>query len=137
MPGHQYLSSVICLVNLRVWAANARCVPTCWPFSSVMMWNTKYIFFTQEGQTQRCTFNIMAVMQFGLILFAAHGWCLHYKSCKHTSPTNIHTQVMQCFKIYFSTAFTLLFFVGPNWLHVRSDLVSGLTYDKLIEKNYL
>ena len=37
-------------------------------------------------------------------------------------------------KYFFSTAFTLLFFVGPNWLHVRSDLVPGLTYDKLKEK---
>lgn len=53
---------------------------------------------------------------------------------KHATTTNIHTQVMQCFKIIFSTAFTLLSFVGPNWLYVRSNFVHGLTYDKLIEK---
>lgn len=38
------------------------------------------------------------------------------------------------YNYFFSTAFTLLFFVGPNWLHFRSDLVPGPTYDKLIEK---
>ena len=28
-------------------------------------------------------------------------------------------------------------FVQPDWLHVRSNLVPGLTYDRFIEKNYL
>ena len=30
-----------------------------------------------------------------------------------------------------------LSFVGPNWLHVRSNLVPRLTYDRLMEKIYL
>ena len=30
----------------------------------------------------------------------------------------------------------ILIFVSPNWLHVRSNLVNGLTYDRLIEKIY-
>ena len=69
---------------------------------------------------------------------------------KHSTPVNIHTEVAwsslnnivrTLLKFFYCTEtycmFSILSFVRPNWLHVRSSLVPGLTYDRLIEKNYL
>ena len=37
-------------------------------------------------------------------------------------------------KVYTDTYYSRLFFARPNWPYVRSKLVPGLTYDRLIAK---
>ena len=97
MPGNRHLSLVICLVNLRFWPANAGYVPTSWPFSSVMMWNTKHTFSLKKAKHKGVL--LIYWRQCNLVWFHLQ---LMDDACitrKHATLTNIHAQVVQCFKV--------------------------------------
>ena len=78
---------------------------------------------------RRRTFHIMAVMHFDLFSFTAHVSCLSKMWTRY--PRHL-------ILIHWNMVFSFLFFVPSNWMHVRWNLFSDLTYDRLtIEKKYI
>ena len=75
----------ICPANLRFWLVNGE--QTCSLDSSVMKWNMKIYFSLGESQMWRWMFNIMAVMNFDLFIFADD---VSHVKCKHATHTTTH-----------------------------------------------
>lgn len=89
----------------------------CWVWSDVeqalLLWSEIIKIYFHLRQTLK-TFDVVAAMHFDLF-FTYSLWLSH----PLTWQWNI---------------FSLPFFAWPNWLHVRSNLFPGLTYERLIEE---
>ena len=82
------------------------------------------------------------------MVYYCNALCITSTLNVHTTPANIHTGVMwsplnnnivkTLLKRFYHTdtyiIFCVRFFISPKWLHVRLNIVPGLTFDSLVEK---
>jgi len=135
------------LTNLRFWLVNPLSDQTCWPGSPVMTWKTKIYFHSRKANV-KVDFYQNGCIEFWFVFIHSSHITFHiYITVKMLllpiillsfiqsevawSSLNVNSKVVL---LHWNTSFSLLFFVRPNWLHVKSNFVPSLTCDRLIEK---